>query len=95
MRRLPGRLSVEVIFSMADPKPRLRAPKGKMVTARIEFTEGAAGQFCEGPTQTVVEMKYESTEALISDLRELEPWIKNVTASLNGKILDLRNISGV
>ena len=75
------------------PKPRLRNRKG-VVTARIEFTEGAAGQFCEGTSQTVVEMKYESVEALIEELRELEPWITNITASLNGRVIDLRNLSG-
>jgi len=76
------------------PKPRLRAPKGKLVTARIEFTEGSASQFCEGPIQTVVEMKFESVEALIETLRELEPYISIATAIVNGKILDLKNLIG-
>lgn len=66
-----------------------------MVTARIEFREGCGKDFCPGEGQDVIEMKFESPEALIETLREFEPYISNCTASVNGRILDLRNISGL
>lgn len=66
-----------------------------MVTARIEFKEGYGKDFCPGAKQDVIEMKFESPEALIETLREFEPYISNCTASVGGKIVDLRNISGL
>jgi hypothetical protein len=77
------------------PKPRLRAPKGRTVTARIEFKPSAAPDFCPGEGQTLIEMRFESVEALVECLRELEAQIENVTVSVKGRILDLKNISGI
>lgn len=65
-----------------------------MVTARIEFKQDSAKDFCPGEAQTVIELKFESVEALVETLRELEAQIENVTAVVNGKILDLKNLSG-
>lgn len=79
---------------MTTPKPRLKAPKGKTVTARIEFKQDSAKDFCPGENQTLIELKFESVEALVETLRELEAQIENVTAVVNGKILDLKNLSG-
>ena len=78
---------------MAIPKSQLKAPKG-FVTARVEFRQDAAQDFCPEKGQTLVELRFESAEALIECMRELEDQIENVTASINGKILDLKNISG-
>lgn len=64
------------------------------MTARVEFRQDAAQDFCPGKGQTVVELAFESAEALIECMRELEDQIENVTASINGEILDLKNISG-
>ncbi len=65
-----------------------------MVTARIEFKQDSAKDFCPGEKQTVVELRFESVEALIETLRELEAQIENVTAVVKGKVLDLKNLSG-
>jgi len=65
-----------------------------MVTARIEFKQDCAQDFCPGKGQDLIELKFESVEALIETLRELEDQIKNCTAQVGGKIVDLRNISG-
>jgi hypothetical protein len=65
-----------------------------MVTARIEFKSGYGKDFCPGTNQDVIEMRFESVESLIETLREFEQYIYNCTAQVNGKIIDLRNISG-
>ena len=80
---------------MANPKPRLRAPKGKAVTARIEFKPGYGKDFCPGEGQDIIEQRFESPEALIEAIREFEAYIENCTVQIGGKIVDLRNISGV
>lgn len=40
-------------------------------------------------------MQFESPEALMEILREFKDEIHNCTASINGKIIDLRSISGL
>lgn len=65
-----------------------------MVTARIEFKPGCGKDFCPGNDQDIVEVRFESVEALIDTLRDFEEFIYNCTAQVNGKIVDLRNISG-
>lgn len=65
-----------------------------MVTARIEFKKGHGKDFCPGADQDLIELRFESVEALISTLRDFEDFIYNCTAQVNGKIVDLRNISG-
>ena len=66
-----------------------------MVVARIQFKPSVAGYFCPGESQEVVEMRFESPEALIATMRELEDDIVNCTAWIGNKVLDLRNISGL
>lgn len=66
-----------------------------MVLARIEFKPGRGSYFCEGKDQDVVEVIFDSSEALIETLRAMEKDLVNCTAQINGKILDLRNISGI
>ena len=66
-----------------------------MVTARIQFKKGHGKDFCPGGSQDVIEMKFESPAALIETLREFEKHIFNCTAQINGKIVDLRNVSGL
>lgn len=66
-----------------------------MILARIEFKKGHGAYFCDGAKQDVIEMVFESPEALIETLRGLEGDLANCTAQINGKILDLRNISGI
>lgn len=65
-----------------------------MVTARIEFKPGRGRDFCPGAEQDVIEVRFESVEALIDTLRDFEEFIYNCTAQVNGKIVDLRNLSG-
>lgn len=65
-----------------------------MVTARIEFKPGHGKDFCPGDGQDLIELRFESVEALISTLKDFEEYIYNCTAQINGRIIDLRNISG-
>ena len=62
-----------------------------MVLARIEFKPEHAAGFIETPnsTQNIIEQTFESVEALIDVLREFEPFIKDCTALVNGRILQL------
>lgn len=69
-------------------------PHQQMVTARIEFKRGYGRDFCPGLEQDLIELQFESVEALISTIREFEDSIYNCTVQINGKIVDLRNISG-
>lgn len=66
-----------------------------MLLARVEFKKGHGEYFCPGASQDVIEMVFDSPEALIETLRDLEKDLVNCTAQINGKILDLRNISGI
>ena len=66
-----------------------------MITARIEFKPGLGGHFCPSESQSVIEVEFESVPALIEVLREFEDAIFNCTVQVNGKIVDLRNISGL
>jgi hypothetical protein len=70
-----------------------------MITARFEFKTEAAKDFCPNEGQRVVEVKFESVEALIEATREFEPYLVNVTAQIGrgnkAKIVDLRNLSGL
>lgn len=65
-----------------------------MLTARIEFTEGAAPYFCPEANQQVVEVLFESVSALIDLLKEIEQDVVNCTVAIEGQVFDLRNISG-
>lgn len=64
-----------------------------MLIARIAFKPGSASYFCEGAHQGVVEMRFESVEALIDVLREIEDDIQDCTAIINGTVVDLRSVS--
>lgn len=64
-----------------------------MLIARIVFKPGSASYFCEGAHQGVVEMRFESVEALIGILREIEDDIQDCTAIINGTVVDLRSVS--
>jgi len=66
-----------------------------MITARIEFKPGRGSDFCPREGQDVIEMKFESVNALIQTLKDFEDAIYNCVASVNGKILDLREVSGL
>jgi hypothetical protein len=66
-----------------------------MVTARIEFKPGHGKDFCPGTGQDLIELRFESVEALIETIREFENYIHNCTVQVGGKIVDLRNISGI
>lgn len=66
-----------------------------MILARIEFKPGRGAYFCEGSKQDVIEIVFDSPQALIQTLKDLEDDLVNCTAQINGKILDLRNISGI
>lgn len=65
------------------------------VTARIEFKSGEARYWIDGVTQDIIEMQFESPDALVEMLREIEPAIKNCTARIGGKVIDLRETSGL
>lgn len=65
-----------------------------MLTARIEFTAEAAPHFCPEPDQQVTEVLFESVDALIETLKEIERDVVNCTVAIDGKVFDLRNISG-
>jgi hypothetical protein len=62
-----------------------------MVLARIEFKPEHASAFVEssGSTQNVIEQTFDSVDELIAVLREFEPFIKDCTAVVNGKMLQL------
>ncbi len=62
-----------------------------MILARIEFKQEHAEKFIEssGNNQTVIEQTFESVDELIEVLREFEPFIKDCTAVVNGKMLQL------
>lgn len=64
-----------------------------MVLARIEFKPEHASKFIDSPnsTQNVIEMTFDSAEELIEVLREFESFIRDCTAVVNGKILQLSN----
>lgn len=64
-----------------------------MLIARIEFKPGSASYFCEGANQGVVELRFESVEALIATLREIEDDISDCSAIINGKVVNLRAVS--
>lgn len=64
-----------------------------MLIARIVFKPGSASYFCEGAHQGVAEMRFESVEALIGILREIEDDIQDCTAIINGTVVDLRSVS--
>lgn len=64
-----------------------------MLIARIEFKPNSASYFCEGLNQGVVEMRFESVEALISTLRDIEDDIADCSAIINGKVVNLRTVS--
>jgi len=66
----------------------------RMVTARIEFKKGCGSMFCPGKDQDIIEMCFESPEALIETMKEFEDYIYNCTARIGDEIMDLRNISG-
>jgi hypothetical protein len=66
-----------------------------MITARIEFKPGQGQDFCPGAIQDVIEMKFESAEALVEAVREFEPAIYNCIARAGDKSFDLRAISGL
>lgn len=66
-----------------------------MVVARIQFREQWKGDFCFGDDQSVSEIEFESVETLIETLREFEPYIYNATVLIHGKVLDLRDITGI
>jgi hypothetical protein len=66
-----------------------------MITARIEFRPGCGEQFCFTPTQDVVELKFDDINELIQVVKDFEPYIFNCIAHVDGKTVDLRQISGV
>lgn len=66
-----------------------------MVTARIEFKAEHAEYWCAGPGQRIAEVSFESPEALVDMLRECEADIHNCLAYVNGKVIDLRKVSGL
>jgi hypothetical protein len=66
-----------------------------MVTARIEFKQGRGAAFCFSETQDVIEMQFETVDELIQTLRDFETEIYNCIAAVNGKVLDLREVSGL
>lgn len=66
-----------------------------MITARFEFIKGAGGQFCPGVNQDIIEMRFESVPALIETVKEFKSYIRNCTAQVDGKTVDLRRVSGL
>jgi len=64
-----------------------------MLIARIEFKPESASYFCEGAHQGIVEMRFESVEALISTLRGMEDDIVDCSAIINGRMVNLRAVS--
>lgn len=66
-----------------------------MITARFEFIKGEGGQFCPGVRQDIIEMRFEGVSGLIETIKEFRPYIRNCTAQVDGKIVDLRTVSGL
>lgn len=64
-----------------------------MIIARIEFKPGCGPETESQPD--VVEAVFETVPELISLLREIEERLHNCIVRINGKTLDLLNISGV
>lgn len=62
-----------------------------MVLARIEFKQQHATKFIDSSdgVQTVIEQTFDSVDELIEVLREFEPFIKDCTAVINGKMIQL------
>lgn len=62
-----------------------------MVLARIEFKKQDATKFIDSSDgmQTVIEQTFESVDELVEVLREFEPFIKDCTAVVNGKMIQL------
>lgn len=68
-----------------------------MIIARFEFKAKYAAQFIEDAQkgQTVIELEFESVEALIEACKTFEDVIVNCTASVDGQLIDLRQVSGL
>lgn len=62
-----------------------------MIIARIEFKPGRGVDFCESCGQDIVEMRFESAEALMDTLYEFEEAIYDCLAFVNGKMVHLRS----
>lgn len=62
-----------------------------MIIARIEFKPDHAVHFTDSPEggQTIVETIYSSPEEMIENIKDLEPYIKDCVAVINGKMLCL------
>lgn len=66
-----------------------------MIVARFEFKESCSDYFCPGPNQTVIEILFESPEALVSTAKGFGSSLSNCLALINDKVCDLREISGL
>lgn len=68
-----------------------------MIPARFEFDPKHAESFIENghKGQTVIEMMFESVEALIEASEQFRPYLVNCTAFINDKTIDLRAVSGL
>ena len=69
--------------------------KRPLVQARFEFKPDQAPAFINSKDgkQTIVEVAFESVEALIETIKEFEDAIKDCTANIDGKIVHLRSFS--
>lgn len=68
-----------------------------MIIARFEFKPEYAHQFIEKGVhgQNVIEIAFEDVPSLILASQEFESVLLNCTAMIDGKIIDLRSLSGI
>jgi len=68
-----------------------------MITARFEFNPKYAAQFIEKGElgQTIIELAFEDVPSLIIASQEFEDVLLNCTAVIDGKVIDLRSVTGV
>lgn len=69
--------------------------KRPMVQARFEFKPEEASYFIdsEDGKRTVIELAFESVDALIATIKECEKALVDCTANIDGKIVQLRSFS--
>lgn len=66
-----------------------------MIIARIEFKPEYARDFIDSEygTQTIIQTTYASPEDMIKEIKQIEPYIKDCTAVINGRMLCLSSFT--
>jgi hypothetical protein len=66
-----------------------------MIIARIEFKPEYACDFIDSEhgTQTIIQVAYASPEDMIKEIKQIEPYIKDCIAVVNGRMLCLSSFT--